>query len=119
MTRPTDDGQVSGRRPGSEPSDPGLAGERTMLAWARMGMALLGLPSALLAYAAIHNALAGVAAADAASLGLVQLVLATRRQRVGPGGIRSGYVAPATGQILVTGGSVLALALACFVLVLP
>jgi uncharacterized membrane protein YidH (DUF202 family) len=102
----------------SEPSDKGLAGERTMLAWARVGLGLLGLPSAVLGYAAGHDVAAGTAAAVAAVFGLAQLILATRRQRVAPGGIANGTILVAAGQILLTAGCVLTLALACLALVL-
>ena len=69
----------------SGPSDPGLAGERTTLAWARMGLTLLGVPAALLAYASGRNELAVAAAAVAMVLGLGVLVGSVRRQRVEPG----------------------------------
>ena len=36
--------------PREGPSDVGLAGERTTLAWTRLGLALLGIPAAIMAY---------------------------------------------------------------------
>ena len=52
---------MSGASP-SRPSDAGLAGERTTLAWTRLGLALLGIPAGVLAYAAGRSLLAFAAA---------------------------------------------------------
>ena len=102
----------------SGPSDPGLAGERTTLAWARMGLTLLGVPAALLAYASGRNELAVAAAAVAMVLGLGVLVGSVRRQRVEPGVIPSGSLVPAARLILLTGACVLMLNISGGILVL-
>lgn len=94
------------------PSDQGLAGERTTLAWTRMGLTLLGLPSALLAFTAGHNWLAFGASVIAALLGLFVLVGSLRRQRVGPDVIPAGSMTPAGTMILVTGACTVTLAVA-------
>lgn len=104
--------------PASRPSDPGLAGERTTLAWSRMGLTLLGVPAALLAYASGRNELAVAAAAVAMVLGLGVLVGSVRRQRVEPEVIPSGSLVPAVRLILLTGACVLVLNVAGGILVL-
>lgn len=63
------------RRLPPAPSDPGLAGERTSLAWSRMGMSLLALPGAVAAYAAQHSLISACAAALAGVLGLALLTI--------------------------------------------
>ena len=100
------------------PSDVGLAGERTTLAWTRLGLALLGIPAAILAYAAGSNVLALAAAAVAAILGLAVLVGSLVRQRVAPGVIPHGVLVPATRLILLTAACVLVLGLCAAFLVL-
>lgn len=100
------------------PSDPGLAGERTSLAWSRMGMSLLAIPSALLALATRHSLLAGLAAAVACVLGLALLTLSVRRHRATPEMIEERSVVPAAQQVLLTGACVLVLCLAGLLLVL-
>jgi uncharacterized membrane protein YidH (DUF202 family) len=99
-------------------SDPGLAGERTSLAWARTGMALLGVPAAVLAYAAGHAWVAFTAAAVAALLGLGLLVASVRRQRAMPGMVERGSVPLAHRQVLLTAACVLLLTIAAIDLVL-
>lgn len=99
-------------------SDPGLAGERTSLAWARMGMTLLGVPSAVLAYSAGHAAVAFVAAGAAAVLGMGLLAISVRRQRAMPGMVERGSVQLARWQVILTTGCVLLLAVASIDLVL-
>lgn len=109
--------EFAGQRTG--PSDPGMAGERTMLAWSRLGMSLLSLPTALFAFTAARDVIASAASVVAAVLGLVLLTLSLRRQRVSPGIVAAGRGAPlATMQVLVTSGCVLMLAVASLVLVL-
>jgi hypothetical protein len=83
-----------------------------------MGLTLLGLPAALLAYASGRNELAVVAAAVAMGLGLAVLVGSVRRQRVEPGVIASGSLVPPATLILLTAASVLMLNLTAVVLVL-
>lgn len=108
----------SPERPGARPSDVGLAGERTTLTWTRMGLSLLGIPSGLLAYAAGRDWLAFAAAVVAAVLGLGVLVGSLRRQRVGPGGIAAGSLAPAAVMIILTGSCAVMLSLSGAILVL-
>ncbi len=107
---------MSGASP-SRPSDVGLAGERTTLAWTRLGLTLLGLPSAVLAYAVGRNALAIVAAAAALALGLLVLVVSLRRQRTEPERIAQGVLFPAANLIVVTCACVMLLALSSMLLV--
>jgi hypothetical protein len=89
-----------------------------MLAWTRMGLTLLGVPSALLAYSAGRSALAVVAAAIAMVLGLAVLVGSVRMPRVEPGVIPSGSLVPAARLILLTGACVLMLNVTGGILVL-
>jgi Domain of unknown function (DUF202) len=89
-----------------------------MLAWARMGLTLLGVPAALLAYASGRSELAVAAAAAAMVLGLGVLVGSVRRQRVEPGVIPSGSLVPAARLILLTGACVLMLNISGGILVL-
>ncbi len=92
---------MSGALP-SQPSDVGLAGERTTLAWTRMGLTLLGVPSAVLAYAVGRNELAIAAAASALALGLGVLVVSLRRQRTEPERIAEGTLFRAATLIVGT-----------------
>ena len=98
-------------------SDIGLAGERTSLAWSRVGLTLLGIPAAMLGYSAGRNWLAFAAAMLAACLGFCVLVISLRNERVAPGVIPHGVLPPATSQILLTGACVAALSLCGAILV--
>lgn len=100
------------------PSDPGLAAERTSLAWTRIGLTLFGLPGAIMAYAAGNAWVAFGAAALAAALGLTTLTLSLRRRRAHPGMVAHGGLAPAGLAVAVTGTSVVLLAVAALDLVL-
>lgn len=98
-------------------SDPGLAGERTSLAWLRLGLALLGVPTAMIAYYTQGSALAISATALAAALGLGILVASLRVQRVAPGSLAEGSIRPPVVRVGLTGMCVLLLALAAAALV--
>jgi uncharacterized membrane protein YidH (DUF202 family) len=100
------------------PSDSGLAAERTTLAWTRMGLTLIGIPSAIMANAAGHTWIAFGAAALAAALGLTTLVMSLRQQRAAPGMVAVGHVQVAAREVVVTGASTLLLAVAALDLVL-
>lgn len=100
------------------PSDPGLSGERTSLAWTRMGLTLVGLPSALMAYTAGHEWMAFGASALAAVLGLLTLHLSLRVQRGHPGMVARGSLRTASEQVVVTAAAVVLLAIAALDLVL-
>lgn len=99
---------MSGASP-SRPSDVGLAGERTTLAWTRLGLTLLGIPAAVLAYAAGRSLLAFVAAIVAMVLGLVVLVVSLRRQRTDPAHVADGTLTPAASLVVATGACVVML----------
>ncbi len=103
MTRPSDAAGIT---------DDGLAGERTSLAWARMGLTLLGLASAILAASTGRAWIAFGAALLALALGLVVLWLSVRRRRGGPGMVQRGVVSLASLQVVATTAGALALAVA-------
>lgn len=95
------------------PSDVGLPAERTALAWVRMGMSLLALPGALLAYAVSRDLVASVAAATAAVLGLALLMISLPA----PSQVREAH-RPATTRVILTGGAALLISVAALALVL-
>ncbi len=65
-------------------TDVGLAGERTSLAWTRIGLSLVAVPAGLAAYAVGRPlALTVVTASLAAVVGLLLLVRSLRRPRAG------------------------------------
>jgi len=99
-------------------SDAGLAGERTSLAWLRLGLALLGVPTAMLAYYTEGSALAVGATVLAAAFGLVTLVASLRTQRVAPGSLAQGPIRPAVELVGLTGACVLLLTIAAAALVI-
>lgn len=101
------------------PSDPGLAGERTSLAWARIGLSLLAVPSGLLAYAADRGLAVSVVAAGLAALaGLALLVVSLRRQRAEADMVARAAPVLATRQVLLAAATVLLLCLAGLELVI-
>lgn len=99
------------------PSDPGLAGERTTLAWSRIGLSLLALPSAIMVYATGSSWLAVLASAFAAVLGLVVLTISLRRQRAAPGMLQSRSLRLPADQVILSGACVLLLSVSCLLLV--
>jgi uncharacterized membrane protein YidH (DUF202 family) len=109
---------MSAGRPAGGPSDPGLAGERTSLAWARMGLTLVGVPSALMAYSAGHEWVAFGASAVAAALGLLTLSLSLRVRRAHSGMVDRGSLRTAAEQVIVTAAAVVLLAIAALDVVL-
>jgi hypothetical protein len=83
-----------------------------------MGMTLLGIPSAVMAYAAGRDLLAGFAAGLAAGLGLALLLVSLRRQRASPGMVQLRSLQLASAQVVLTAVSVLSLSVAGALLVL-
>lgn len=100
----------------NRPSDVGLAGERTSLAWSRIGMSLLAVPSAMLGWSVHHSWVASAAAAFAALLGLAILTLSLRRQRVDPEQFGAGTVRVAAEEVILAGAAVVLLGVAGLVL---
>lgn len=95
------------------PTDVGLPAERTALAWVRMGMSLLAVPGALLSLSAGRSWAAVSAAGVAALLGLALLMVSL------PAPSQAGQAhRPATSRVLLTGGSVLLIAVSALALVL-
>jgi uncharacterized membrane protein YidH (DUF202 family) len=104
---------------GIGPSDPGLAGERTSLAWTRIGLSLLAVPAGLVAYAVGRDqALTLVLAAGALVAGLAVLVLSLRRPRAPAGMVERGEALVGARLVLTTGATVLLVDAAGIVLVL-
>lgn len=102
-----------------EPSDPGLAGERTSLAWTRVGLAMLAVPAGLVTYALGRDqALTFALAAGALLAGIGVLVLSLRRQRVAAGMVERRDPVLAARMVLAAGATVLLVDAAGVVLVL-
>lgn len=92
------------------PSDAGLAGERTSLAWARIGLALLAVPSGLVAYAVGRGLPVTVVTSVLATVtGLGLLVSSLRRQRAGEDMVGRGGSVLASRQVLLAAVTVVLL----------
>lgn len=101
------------------PSDPGLAGERTSLAWTRIGLSLLAVPAALVTYALGRDQVLTLALAAAALVaGLTVLVLSLRRQRAPVGMVQRRDPVLAARMVLAAGATVVLVDAAGVVLVL-
>lgn len=98
---------------GAGTPDVGLPAERTALAWVRMGMSLLAVPGALLSLAAGRGWVAVAAAGVAAMLGLALLMVSLPA----PSQMQQAHQ-PATARVLLTGGSVLLIAVSAVALIL-
>jgi uncharacterized membrane protein YidH (DUF202 family) len=101
------------------PSDVGLAGERTSLAWSRLAMALLAVPTGLVGYAYGQGLGAAlVLAAAAAVAGLVLLVVSLRRPRTPAAMLSSQQSVLAARQVVLAAVTVVLVALAALAVVL-
>lgn len=104
--------------PGEQPpGGEGLAAERTALAWVRMGMSMLALPGALLAYSLGRSVVALGAAAVAWALGLALLLVSLRQRDPNDApALRVGHLA--TAQVTLTAAAALLITIAGLALVL-
>jgi len=110
---------VSAAAGSTGPSDPGLAGERTTLAWARIGLSLLAVPSGLLAYAFGRELVpALVASGLAAGTGLVLLVTSLRRQRAAAGMVQRRDRVLAANQVILAATTIVLVDVAGLLLIL-
>lgn len=101
------------------PSDPGLAGERTSLAWARIGLALLAVPSGLVAYAVGRGVPVTLVTSVLATItGLGLLVSSLRRQRAEQDMVGRGGSVLASRQVLLAAATVVLVNVAGLELVL-
>ncbi len=101
------------------PSDVGLAGERTSLAWSRLAMALLAVPTGLVGYSYRQGlAPALLLAAAAAVAGLVLLVLSLRRPRTPAAMLSATTSVLAARQVVLAAVTVVLVALAALAVVL-
>ena len=107
-----------GRRVG--PSDAGLAGERTALAWTRIGLSLVAVPTGLAAYA-VGRPLALTLATSlvAAAMGLTLLVRSLRRPRAGADMVAQRAILVDPTRVVLAATTVMLLGVASLALVLP
>ncbi len=101
-------------------SDAGLAGERTSLAWTRIGLSLVAVPTGLAAYA-VGRPLALTLATSlvAAVTGLALLVRSLRRPRAAPDMVAHGAVLVDPIRVVLAATTVVLLGVASLALVLP
>ncbi len=101
------------------PSDVGLAGERTSLAWTRIGLSLVAVPTGLAAYAAGASLPVSLVSAGLAALvGLWLLVRSLRRPRAEPSMVGRGSVVLDAPRVLLAGATVVLIGVASLSLVL-
>lgn len=101
------------------PSDVGLAGERTSLAWTRIGLSLVALPTALAAHAAGASLPVSLVSAGVAALvGLWLLVRSLRRPRAQPSMVGRGSVVLDAPRVMLAGVTVVLIGVASLSLVL-
>ena len=101
-------------------SHAGLAGERTSLAWTRIGLSLVAVPTGLAAYA-VGRPLALTLATSlvAAVTGLALLVRSLRRPRAAPDMVAQGVVLVDPTRVVLAATTVVLLGVASLALVLP
>jgi uncharacterized membrane protein YidH (DUF202 family) len=101
------------------PSDGGLAGERTSLAWIRVGLALVAVPAGLAGYAFDRSlGLTLVASSLAAVVGLGLLVLALRRPRTAPDMVARAAVVIDGARVVLATATVVLISVASLAIVL-
>lgn len=114
---PPDSPPVPPRHPGR--SDDGLAGERTSLAWTRIGLTLVAVPTGLAAYAAgASMAVSLVAATLAAGVGLWLLVRSLRAPRAEPNMVDRRLPVVQAQRVILATTTVVLIGVACLALVL-
>jgi uncharacterized membrane protein YidH (DUF202 family) len=100
-------------------SDAGLAGERTSLAWTRIGLTIVAVPTGLAAYAAGTSlTVALVSATLAAGVGLWLLVTSLRTPRAEPDMVGRKAVVVDAQRVLLATTTVVLIAVASLALVL-
>lgn len=100
-------------------SDAGLSGERTSLAWTRIGLTLVAVPTGLAAYAAGSSLwVVLVSATLAAGVGLSLLVQSLRRARAGPDMVSRALAVVGAQRVLLATTTVVLIAVASLALVL-
>lgn len=108
---------VPSRHPGR--SDDGLAGERTSLAWTRIGLTLVAVPTGLAAYSAGASlAVSLVAATLAAGVGLWLLVRSLRAPRAEPDMVGRRLPVVAGQRVMLATATVVLIGVASLALVL-
>ncbi|MGA7688722.1 MAG: DUF202 domain-containing protein [Jiangellales bacterium] len=100
-------------------SDAGLAGERTSLAWTRIGLTLVAVPTGLAAYSASASlAVTLVSATLAAAVGLWLLVRSLRAARAAPNMVDRRLMVVDGQRVVLATATVVLIGVAAFTLVL-